>query len=980
LVGACGGAQEAPSSAPAPTSSASARAGSDDTWTGAPKFVPGLRLLPDLSEVRAVAVSSDGADARAIVGRMRVVTRPGGAMDRADEVFPVGRVFAEELPPRLGGGFVFLVISGLGSQIFRAETWLGPLTPLMTIGQAPDPDRPLVMGFDRVYVRLRGSGDLFAFDPKTGAPRPYGPLPAAGAFGEMAFLDPFRAVVDTDVTGTFATFDAGATWAPVPLAQRLRRITAEPDSEDGGGALLLTDAGTLRLSAAGRLEVLPKPELAPGTVDGTSGPRRAEHPLRDALAHGYPDGPTSALAVLGGRVCRVSLRDGSKMICATTRAVAPHAVCHGVALGDARAGTGIGFVCDQDRRTQILAVGEDLALAEVLAFSTPRVVVESGQGAIVVHGSCSDEVVDDPAARPLCVRFVDGSVREIRLRGGVAAERVVAMDDGRVVIVVPPRPGAQGQLTILAGGPPKHVALTIPEGAPRELDTGLWLEGFHQSGAEEISGWVEGGGPLSGVSISLSGEVKAHASVEDKDGVVVGGRFGLKLGSSGAFLETTDTGKTWTEIVLPEAPTLSEQPATEVRCSAVGCLLPGAFKIGWGKTMQEDDLRVPDPPKTASLSSLSLSGAPRPLACRSLEGPERDKPPESKLLGTTQAGWPPLGPLPPPSLDKLDFGIDAGSSFDAVPVRIYVWGPKDTDWSRTGRAVLRFGDRFSLGEAHSSAVTTSPWSSEGETLMALGHVGGGMSWQASKDGQAVLASGCRGDRGCSLFAAEADQPLVLLRMADDTVAPRPASGAVRLGATWFYFAEARGDDLKLFRVDLGVVRPVATYRRVGPARNAPPPKLVRRARSQGLGLTFVERQGPNDRRGERFVVPIDPESGALGEPEALGRADLAGFSIDPCPADRDGWVLDTALDSQTVTIDGTPADGRSTELRLRLGRGRVCAETGVVTTVWHAQDRPRAKPQPAAGRATRTPPSGPELRLVWSSPLGVRPLLCDPDR
>jgi hypothetical protein len=271
--------------------------------------------------------------------------------------------------------------------------------------------------------------------------------------------------------------------------------------------------------------------------------------------------------------------------------------------------------------------------------------------------------------------------------------------------------------------------------------------------------------------------------------------------------------------------------------------------------------------------------------------------------------------------------------------------------------------------------------------MALGHVGGGMSWQASKDGRAVLASGCRGDRGCSLFAAEADQPLVSLRMADDSILPRPASGAVRLGATWFFFAEARSDELKLFRSDLGVVRPVATYRRVGSARSAPAPRLVRRARVQELGLTFVERQGPNDRRGERFVVPIDPESGMLGEAQPLGRADLAGLSIDPCPAERDGWLLDTALDSQTVTIDGTPADGRSTELRLRLGRGRVCAETGVVTTVWHAQDRPRAKGKPSkSAGGSGASPSGPSssastgaLRLVWSSPLGVRPLVCAVD-
>ena len=994
---ACGQATPPPAKLPAVKKPAVASAVEVDPFM--PRFVPALRVLPDVDDVRTIPMVEARAvvTERSIVGRMRVELQPGGKLARADEIFPIGRVFAENVPRRLGGGFLFLVITAMGSQLFRSDTWLGTLQPLTTIGQAPDQDRPLVMGFDRVFVRLRSSGDLYPINPTSGAPMTNGPLPTASGYGAMVFLDAYTAIVDTDFVGPQVTFDAGTTWSRLPIADRVRTLAPEhADDERARDAIIGTDAGSFRMNPRGEIERIRTP-VGPQAVGVLSTLRAGarpsgdrpgplgKRPLRTLLASGVPDSATTAVTLHEGQLCRVSLESGALLKCEKT-AVDPLADCHGIALGDPANETGgAGFVCGQSTQgtavvgsTTLLRLGDDLAVTEVMRFNRPRIVVESGQGNVVIHGPCSD----DPApaeTRPFCVRFADDTSREVRLRGSGGGERIVAMRDKTVVIIVPPRPGSHGQLTLLGEGAPKHIALSIPEGSPRDLDTGLWMEGFHQSAEDEVAGWIEGGGPIMGVRVKISGEVTVEPAVEDADGVIVAGRFGLRLGSSGSFAETMDTGKTWTDIVVPEMPR-SEAPADRLRCGAVGCLLPGAFKIGWGVTATVDDLRIPDPPATAPISNMTLTGAPRPLTCTVAKGVSKPATKKTKarredephVLGTAHTAWGPLGPVAAPPLDKGQAGIDVGANFEAVPARVYVWGERDTDWARTGRMLLRFGDRFSLNEVHSSSVTTSFWANEGDALAALGQVGGGLSWQASLDDQSVLVSGCRGDRGCLLFATAANQSIVNLRMSDDAPVPRPQNGAVRVGSSWFFFGETRGDDFKLFRADLGTVREVAKFRRATLGRGGPPPKLIRKARSLGVGIMFTARQGPGDRRGERFVLPLDVETGAVGEPESLGRADFGLMEFHGC-GERDGWVVEATIEGQDVLVDGRDIDTRGVELRMRMRNGRACAESGVFRPSYDTIDD-SPSPAPKTGKPSETPPAGAFPLITYGSaslPLGL---------
>ena len=53
---------------------------------------------------------------------------------------------------------------------------------------------------------------------------PLGPLPSASSYGLLAFADGWRAVVDTDMRGPLATFDAGATWRSLPVRERVQAV------------------------------------------------------------------------------------------------------------------------------------------------------------------------------------------------------------------------------------------------------------------------------------------------------------------------------------------------------------------------------------------------------------------------------------------------------------------------------------------------------------------------------------------------------------------------------------------------------------------------------------------------------------------------------------------------------------------------------------------------------------------------------------
>ena len=71
--------------------------------------------------------------------------------------------------------------------------------PLLAVNSVADGEGPIVVGFDRLYLRLKTNNDLIAFDAQTGKAMPLGSLPIAPSYGDMAFVDGWRAVYPAPV-------------------------------------------------------------------------------------------------------------------------------------------------------------------------------------------------------------------------------------------------------------------------------------------------------------------------------------------------------------------------------------------------------------------------------------------------------------------------------------------------------------------------------------------------------------------------------------------------------------------------------------------------------------------------------------------------------------------------------------------------------------------------------------------------------------
>jgi hypothetical protein len=98
------------------------------------------------------------------------------------------------------------------------------------------------------------------------------------------------------------------------------------------------------------------------------------------------------------------------------------------------------------------------------------------------------------------------------------------------------------------------------------------------------------------------------------------------------------------------------------------------------------------PPRPRGL--VTLAGAPAARA------PQHDTP------------WSSFRNLDPPALAADEYGVDNGPGpNDAIMLRAYAWGRSGSDWTRGGRWMVRFEDRFDpAGGVRSSALTTSLWS------------------------------------------------------------------------------------------------------------------------------------------------------------------------------------------------------------------------------------------------------------------------------
>ena len=466
------------------------------------------------------------------------------------------------MPGRLGGGYLFHANAGGGTEIWRAASWLGKLEPLARRSEVVT---DIVPGFDRLYLRLATGNRVIALDPATGAQMALGPLPLSASYGMLAFADGWRGVVDTDLRGPLATFDAGSTWRSVGVFEKPLAVGVVAGNlavmVQGGRYIVDARGGVTRRSDDAHDTSPGEPPSAEVQRPGPLG----KHPLRAAVEDGWPDSPTTAIVARGGALGRVSLGDGAVTALVEDAYPEHRSTCHAVRLGL----HGVGFVCgERDGPTTVYELAPPLGMKPVMRFDRPRFVAASGNGAIVVRGRCAEEAPAEPSAAPgkrpeeadarwYCVRSPAGKQREVRIKGfDLGVERVVGLADGRVAVLVPPRGGSPGMISIIAGAVPVNVPLVLPEEpktAARELKHGMWLEGFEERSPRACSaagsrrrraprGRARSGSDEPGQGRGGSARIRSAIA----GGVIVGGRF-AGVGHRGRARggDDADGGMTW---------------------------------------------------------------------------------------------------------------------------------------------------------------------------------------------------------------------------------------------------------------------------------------------------------------------------------------------------------------------------------------------------------------------------------------------------
>ncbi|RYZ08221.1 MAG: hypothetical protein EOO73_09160 [Myxococcales bacterium] len=919
----CAGARSPEPSAPAATFSLP----SSKPAPSSPRLFPPTKG----AGVTDAGLEHDGSR-RLLAFGLRVIERADGSLEVGDELLPAARSarFAE-LPARLGSGYLFWIVSSSGTLLYRAASWTAKLEPLAQLDFEAE---RFVPGFDRLLVLPKRDADYRALDLQTGEPVPPIGLPAAPAYGPMAFVDGWFGAVQVPLRGVLLSFDAGASWHPLGMpvtgfeaagdALALSTQTGDYLLDARGQLSHVADRDQQKISEAARAE-LQRALAPPPAAVGKS----AESLLELAVQSGYPDGAGNALVAASGSLLRVSLQTG-RVIERRERAYSTSSECQGVRLG-----SGVGFVCGQGRElTRIYRVTAPLGLSLLRELPGARAVTDSGSGALSVRGGCDGL----PVAQRHCVVRADGSTEEIRSSG--ERDRVVALADGRVAVVTPPRAGAAGSLAVWQGRAVRRVPLAVATKDARQkslLEQGVWLDGMVEVEPGVLSGWVVGAGPFAGVQLAVDGKLTLRRTQDNASRVLFAGTRALSLGENGLASETTDGGAEWQAVELP--------PETDVRsalsqglrqgCSAAGCSFAGFVRVGWFEGRAARSLAMPTTPARvafpgpggsrwrlhcsptgdASAPALPFRAATS-LAGRRLK-PTRIGPGEDALLA-------PLSPfleLAPPPLPDTWEGVDAGTEPQGLQLRVYAYGPRGGDWTRAGSLGFSFADRFAtLGGARRSGLSRSPWADAAAAADALGAEpstnAAGLAAALDPGGSAgALLLSSRGT--LDLFVFEAGRvPLRVPNVGRLGVASR-LSGFVKTKSGYYlgsYDEGARA--LRVYRVagqDLEVALEVTD---IPPPRGASA-ELTRTASGDALGI-WVRSTG-------WFVHPLDLETSTVDAPYVVTPAQLAVMP-EPCAEGAEGFLVTGSIGLDPAA-EAPPGFGmRSFEGRFRVSSLGVCID------------------------------------------------------
>ena len=916
-----------------------------------------LFILP-LDDAKPLATDPDGTRYYLTQGGLRVALSRDGSVQRGMELIPYSTATSLKLPERLGSGFLFVARSSGDTLLWRADSWTGKLVPFAQLGFIGE---NVVPGFDRIYVQAQGTKDVVAIDPKSGALTDLGSVPTAPGYQSLAFADSWLGAIQIPLRGILVTFDAGASW----------RSLGSNDSSLVGtreGKLVVQRGDDLwSVDASGDAEHLGEIEdlsARPPTPAASvpAGPL-GRLPLREAVLFGWPDTKRTAVVAARGALGRVRLRDGA-VLASVPQAMPPGDECHGIPWGD-----GFGFVCGREGgATVVYAFDPPLGLRPIFHSNRPRYVAAGGGGALTIRGPCT--APDDAGDAGLyCIIGPNGRQREIQVRGDRGVERVVALRDGRVAVIVPPRFGSPGRLTLVdEKGKTESKKLKLPQDGPKRavLEQGLWLDGFEQTPKGALAGWAVAGGPFVGVRVALNGKVSAGTIEGEIERTLLSGSYAVTWGRSGLAAETVDGGFHWQEVDLPADIEPLGDPRQVRGCSPVGCAVGNWLRVGWrGRRGARDPLAEAASPAMRSRPSSQESGGRWLLECRptgevqrgTVAFPSRREPRPSTSSGrpvltaeTVQStDWVPFGGVAPPVLGSQDVGLGYAGSPSDRRVHAYAWGGRWADWTRNGWWLVRGSDPFAWDDAvWSTAATRSPWSDIVGAARAFGHNVYGhpspnwtLTLEPSGRGGVVFMSETTGIQAYLLEQGRSIQHVAQSSALGVSV----AAGAVKVGGQWYI--GARRDSFRVFALGTDEVRLLGDYPLLPTEAGTDELhySLVRDDRARGLAI-WVQANRVRGTETSWYVYPIDLESGKVRDPLVFPPPRLG--TRPPACGDGDlGWVLiGSPPVSPYVDLEGAADQRILGSVRVRL----IASARGLCLDALHAQaeeelPRPTAPPE-----------------------------------
>jgi hypothetical protein len=923
--------------------------------------VKGARILPENVDEGGVYGTEAGGGVRGLVAGMRVVSAPTGAVYAAPDRLPMVPSQVVALPERFGGGFLFQI----GTSIWRADRWLAPAQAIFA---SSTPIQKIVLGLDRVYVR--GPNNTYtAFDPRTGARGDLGAWPASPFVGGFAAMDGWRAVAVTDLRGVVATFDAGATWRPLGIHLDRADVISAGDSLAVGGTdptramvwyEVRPDGQVAKLPAMPRPAAPEKP--APIPLEASARPF-GKRPLVAAVEDGWPLSDGTAVVARDGAIARVRIADGALIESAEGAYPLKPSRCHPVPLARAKDPAAFGFVCGEANGKTVLYRYEPQSgrMIEVRQWDKPRAISASGSGALAVKGSCAGGGTEEKGQQSYCLFTRDDQWKEIRVRGEIGGERLVVLADGKVAVISPPHGDlATARLTVLEKGKAYTVPITfppIPADVARALRLGMWMEGFEERRPGVLGGWVDGGGSVVGLEITLDGKAKHGRYIRDGGMPIVSGRYGLGWTAARRGYETYDGGMTWTDIDVPE-PSVAARHIRTRACGPIGCTAGGWIRVGWGNAAApapKSDAPAPKTPAYRSPPSLDLE-------CEALAGaPPEPKPPTPPKPGHPAVPTPPpyyphYGPwgyspyafnptatLPPfynqapPALRTDDHGLSfeihepIERAMRSGPLlRLYTWGPKTAEWEHQGKWQVRWVWPYGgWSDIKSTIATGAPFANTEAARRWFGYMNN-TTWTYAfgDDASHALMLGKRtATNETMVMALEAERAPLEVKRADGEPLP-DVEAAVRVGGHWYLATQQMPGDLpaSIFWVmDGPFLREIARVPR-GAFDARPLARLARRADGRAIGLVIDGQASPDRAVATRWVLPIDLDSHAIAEPEMIGAADWSDRAVPTCTGDGNGWIADVPFSGGTrIKVAGTNAGSMYSVLaRVRFTRDASC--------------------------------------------------------